>query len=529
MQLTEEQELVIDRFLNTNNKIFGLQGYAGTGKTFTAAEIIRRTNDGVMVIAPTAAALSALKSKLDNSDFSSRIEFKTIAQLTSIPVTVITFFGMEYSLTSNEAFDELCEMFNNIGVINVGSFIDVIKQTVYDHNKDCKKEVIVYNVDEKQAKNEIEKAMNSKISDTDFTVESRFILISPLEVGDRIPHHVKIIIADEMSMVDEEVYQLLCNAVNECGKPLKILFCGDPGQLPPVNGVLNKAMLSKPANEENNIYELTKILRNTDAIAHLASEIRHGGKINNLKSDCESGIIINNLPISVDQVLEGFKDDIINADCIITFTNKNVNKLNNFIRLHKNNLPFGSHIQEGETLLVTANSGKIYNSALFANGEQVMVKKIYDLDDSIQFILDLPLTYNDKLEDTKKIIVSILPISRFRLAEVETKLGDVYTCWLDVWGQAWNWSLQDKAMASNLNAIYQACCDDKTEDVPVLRFTLGYAMTTHKAQGSEWSNLIYLVTKKDLYVVDKSGSYKELMYTAVTRAKDKLTIFVCND
>ena len=48
-------------------------------------------------------------------------------------------------------------------------------------------------------------------------------------------------------------------------------------------------------------------------------------------------------------------------------------------------------------------------------------------------------------------------------------------------------------------------------------FTYGYALTTHKAQGSEWPNV---------YLVDESSAFRgdadKWLYTAVTRASEKL-------
>lgn len=50
-------------------------------------------------------------------------------------------------------------------------------------------------------------------------------------------------------------------------------------------------------------------------------------------------------------------------------------------------------------------------------------------------------------------------------------------------------------------------------------FTFGWAITTHKAQGSEWPNVI---------VFDESGSFRESrsnwLYTAITRAGEKVTV-----
>ena len=52
-------------------------------------------------------------------------------------------------------------------------------------------------------------------------------------------------------------------------------------------------------------------------------------------------------------------------------------------------------------------------------------------------------------------------------------------------------------------------------------FTYGYALTVHKSQGSQWSNVL---------IIDESGSFRDpstrqkWLYTAITRAQDKVTV-----
>jgi len=50
-------------------------------------------------------------------------------------------------------------------------------------------------------------------------------------------------------------------------------------------------------------------------------------------------------------------------------------------------------------------------------------------------------------------------------------------------------------------------------------FDFGYALTTHKSQGSEWDNV--LIIEEAL----PSGDYAELMYTGITRAIKRVTLY----
>lgn len=48
---------------------------------------------------------------------------------------------------------------------------------------------------------------------------------------------------------------------------------------------------------------------------------------------------------------------------------------------------------------------------------------------------------------------------------------------------------------------------------------LAYTITTHKSQGSEYKNVVYLLNKSNLYMINRRN-----MYTAVTRAREKVYI-----
>ena len=51
------------------------------------------------------------------------------------------------------------------------------------------------------------------------------------------------------------------------------------------------------------------------------------------------------------------------------------------------------------------------------------------------------------------------------------------------------------------------------------RFTLAYAISIHKSQGSEYDNVVVILAKSF-----KRMFYNKLIYTAVTRAKSSLII-----
>ena len=73
--------------------------------------------------------------------------------------------------------------------------------------------------------------------------------------------------------------------------------------------------------------------------------------------------------------------------------------------------------------------------------------------------------------------------------------------------------------------LLKAAFDDPDEDIPWQQkkrfddFDYGYALTVHKAQGSQWNELV---------LFDESWAFKETrqrwLYTAITRAAERLTV-----
>ena len=72
----------------------------------------------------------------------------------------------------------------------------------------------------------------------------------------------------------------------------------------------------------------------------------------------------------------------------------------------------------------------------------------------------------------------------------------------------------------------EKCCDWKTSyrlkkyNIVPKEFAYAYAITCHKAQGSEWNNVVVL---EENFPFDKEEHCKWL-YTACTRASEKLVL-----
>ena len=67
--------------------------------------------------------------------------------------------------------------------------------------------------------------------------------------------------------------------------------------------------------------------------------------------------------------------------------------------------------------------------------------------------------------------------------------------------------------------VYQLNRNKKLPDAPY-EFAYAYAITTHKAQGSEWDKVLVIEEPFPFSLED----HKKWLYTACTRAKEKLVV-----
>ena len=68
--------------------------------------------------------------------------------------------------------------------------------------------------------------------------------------------------------------------------------------------------------------------------------------------------------------------------------------------------------------------------------------------------------------------------------------------------------------------IFQLNKNPRTHDIPPLEFTYGYAITCHKAQGSEWDKVL-VIEEKFPYQKEEHARW---LYTAITRAASRLVL-----
>lgn len=264
-------------------------------------------------------------------------------------------------------------------------------------------------------------------------------------------------VADAALIVIDE-----CSMVDEeLGRDLlsfgtPILVLGDPGQLPPISG-------GGYFTEHEPDYLLTEIHRQArdNPIIDLAMRVREGGDL--AYGDYGTTQIISKNDVTQDLVLD--------ADQVLVGTNKTRKRYNQRLRILKGfQQPYP---QSGDKLVCLRNdpSKGLLNGSLW----QVMTSS----------------------KETTKPGINLL------LRPEEDDMG----------------------RGSAKVRLLKAAFEESETDIPWTTkkrfddFDFGYALTVHKAQGSQWNNVV---------LFDESWAFRDTsknwLYTAITRAVEKLTI-----
>lgn len=277
----------------------------------------------------------------------------------------------------------------------------------------------------------------------------------------------KLIVCDEISMLPANLWNLLLR------HNIPIICLGDPAQLPPIgedNGVL----------QHPHIF-LDEIMRQAQEseIIRLTMEIRENKPLNFRKGN---EVIV----IPQQEVVTGMYDW---ADQVIAATNKKRKEINNDMRLLKFGTTFQNEPIVGDKIVSLKNDWNIINK----DGEALVNGSIGYIND-IEFEDDVPY-YGTKahctfMPDSNSGEMNMLLDYNYLAYGVETCSKDKF------------WIFKKNKLA-----------------VPHL-FDYGYCITCHRAQGSEWDNVLVF---EERFPFDRD-EHRRWLYTAATRAAKKLVI-----
>lgn len=287
----------------------------------------------------------------------------------------------------------------------------------------------------------------------------------------------KVIIIDEVSMFPKDLMDLLLSHNN-----IYVIFLGDDYQLPPIDKKQDNHLLESPH------IVFTEILRQAQEsdIIRFTMKIRNGEK----------------LPISYQSnEVQVYPKSELNmgmlhwADQILVATNANRKKINATMR---QDLGKTGKLADGDKIICCRNywDDASMNGDALVNGTIGYVHSPFESFVRFPSYLyaeqDLPIFIGNFVSETGEDYASITMDKKFMVG------GE----------NALDWKTAYR-IAANLNY----------KDLLPKEFTYAYAITVHRAQGSEWDNVLVM---EEAFPFGEEHS--RWLYTAATRAREKLVI-----
>lgn len=292
-----------------------------------------------------------------------------------------------------------------------------------------------------------------------------------------LEQNYKLIVIDEVSMIPKDMWNLFLS------HKIPIIALGDPGQLPPVCKEDENHVLDNP-----HIF-LDEIMRQAldNEIIKLSMNIREGNKI-----DYFVGKDVMVIPIH--KIQEGMYNW---ASQIIVATNKKRDRVNNLIRKIKG---YGNLPVKGEKLISLSNQWEIFDK----KGESNLVNgTICYLDYYYEDNITYPLRPNQK---------TIPVFSSSFTTENNEEFEGIF---VDK-----NFLLEDKKILTAADEFFISNSMIPTMPQLPLEFNYGYAITCHKAQGSQWDKVLIFEENFPNEITE----HKRWLYTAVTRGINKVIL-----
>lgn len=289
----------------------------------------------------------------------------------------------------------------------------------------------------------------------------------------------KLIIVDEVSMAPKELMDLLFR------HRVHVICLGDPFQLPPVDKNADNHLLDKP-----HIF-LDEIMRQAaeSEIIRLSSQIRKYEPIdNNFKGN----------EVKIFDQRELNTGMLLWADQIIVGTNQTRVMINNTVRQC---LGRGQKPEDGDKVICLRNYWDF-----FSEEESSLVNgTIGYLQNSFESFVQIPMwaRTNDNVPRQIDIIQG----------DFVSDFGETYK----------NVSMDKKLILEGVNSLdwktaYKLGKSAKTSHLVPYEFTYGYAITCHKAQGSEYPKLL-MYEESFPYVKEEHARW---LYTAMTRGVEQV-------
>lgn len=288
----------------------------------------------------------------------------------------------------------------------------------------------------------------------------------------------KVIVVDEVSMLPKDMWDLLLT------HGIYVIACGDPFQIPPIDKNQDNDILNNP-----HIFldEVMRQAKESDIIC-LSMDIREGKKINPFKGNDT-------------QVFN--KKDLCDgmyfwADQILVSTNKSRHDINSYIR---DDLGRGFEPEINDKVICLRNCW------------DTLSEKQCDplINGSIGTISAMHMESIDYIIMGQKVTAPVLVTDLITSNDEYKNLHIDYT------------ALTTGEKFFNPRQEYIIRKNKQNPELPI-EFNFGYAITGHRAQGSQWNKILVL---EESFPFDRI-EHARWLYTTVTRAAEKLTLILKN-
>jgi hypothetical protein len=355
----------------------------------------------------------------------------------------------------------------------------------------------------------------------------------------KIIKEYEVIIFDECSMIAKNLINIIFSEVVSLNK-IKIIFCGDPSQLPPVHekkGIIfdkidNKIVLNKAVRCQNEfMISLWDEIRNWTDTPKLKQFV---GKLNIF--------FYNNRKKFSDKCVDNMKNN--KCDIVLAWTNNCVDEYNRIIR-EVLVTDIKKKFAEGDIIIVNnfyEMKGEFVDKKLYTS-EQIKVVNAEEIEKKVvEFKIQEKILKNKipRFKDECKLIENI----------INKKTTRNYRCWKLL---VKNYNMNTKE-DNNIYIVY--VCDDSkldidkqktlriiqkfkfkhSKEIEIIKYMLkefynlfvepfadvnyGYAITCHKSQGSTYHNVFV-----DVEDISKNIDFEETkrcLYTAITRTSNEI-------
>ena len=467
--LTPDQQNAFDKlvaFVESDDRVFILRGYAGTGKTTLVKifiEKLKALNQKYYLLASTGRAAKILSNATAN-------------RTSTVHSHIYKFKDF------NKDIDDIVKQQENTGVDSTGQLyltfeLSSVPQTEEESHR-------FYIVDEA--------SMISDIPDANVT---QALFGSGRLLNDLLQHDRK----------------------------GKFVFVGDHCQLPPVvrsnNNSFSPALSSEYFQKTYSISaqfaELTNIMRQhiENDIIVASKRVRHlydnvptqkWGKLpfrnlKNIKIHPDSVSLINSY-------IQNIKKNGYNATTLISRTNRKANQLTELIRP---SLGMSKLLQVGDLLLITQNN----MPTGLMNGDMVVVTQLNPVVKQ-----SANLTFKEvQVQElfTQKTYSHLLIEDLVYSNEVNLNSEQQKKLFIDFFIRMKKKGIRQKTSTFNDSMMRDPYLNG-------LRAVFGYAITCHKSQGGEWEE-VFLDIPRNLTLEPTKSTY-QWVYTAMTRAREQLHI-----